>query len=277
MRSFSFSRMMFWAGLVFLYAPMFILVIYSFNESRLVTVWMGWSVKWYGELFKDTQIMSAVQRSLEVAFMSATSAVFFGMLSSWAMVRVAKFRGKTLFGGMITAPLVMPDVIIGLSLLLLFVAFTQLTGWPKERGMLTIWIAHTTFGMAYATVVISSRLREMDASIEEAALDLGAPPLKVFFAITLPLIAPAVASAWLLAFTLSLDDVVIASFVTGPGATTLPIEVLSSVRRGVSPKINVLASLIIFAVSVVTFAVWFVSRRLEKNRKKAMAEDFLLD
>lgn len=277
MKNFSFSRMMFWAGLVFLYAPMFILVIYSFNESRLVTVWVGWSVKWYGELFQDTQIMSAVKRSLEVAFMSATAAVFFGMLSSWTMVRIAKFRGKTLFGGMITAPLVMPDVIIGLSLLLLFVAFTQLTGWPKERGLLTIWIAHTTFGMAYATVVISSRLREMDASIEEAAMDLGAPPLKVFFAITLPLIAPAVASAWLLAFTLSLDDVVIASFVTGPGATTLPIEVLSSVRRGVSPKINVLATLIILAVSVVTFAVWYVSRRIEKNRKKAMAEDFLLD
>lgn len=277
MRTFSFSKFMFWAGLTFLYVPMVILVIYSFNESRLVTVWMGWSVKWYGELFQDTQIMSAVQRSLEIAFMSATSAVFFGMLSSWTMVRLGNFTGKTLFGGMITAPLVMPDVIIGLSLLLLFVAFSQLIGFPKERGMLTIWIAHTTFGMAYATVVISSRLREMDASIEEAAMDLGAPPLKVFFAITLPLILPAVASAWLLAFTLSLDDVVIASFVTGPGATTLPIEVLSSVRRGVSPKINVLASLIIFAVSLVTFAVWYVSRRIEKNRLKAIADDALLE
>lgn len=265
MKTFSVSKFMFWFGLLFLYLPMAILIIYSFNESKLVTVWAGWSTKWYGELLRDQQMMDAVKRSLQIAFMSACSATVFGMFAAWVMVRIGKFKFQTLFSGMITAPLVMPDVIIGLSLLLLFVVLSQSIGWPPERGMLTIWIAHTTFGMAYASVVISSRLREMDRSIEEAAQDLGAPPLKVFFMITMPLIIPALASAWLLAFTLSLDDVVIASFVTGPGATTLPIEVLSSVRRGVSPKINALASLMILAVSIITLIVWFVTSRTAKK------------
>lgn len=268
MKQFSISKFIFWIGILFLYMPMVILIIYSFNESRLVTVWAGWSTKWYGELLKDQQMMDALKRSMQLAFMSATSAAIFGMLASWVLVRIGRFKMKTVFSGMITAPLVMPDVIIGLSLLLLFVSLSQSIGWPPERGMLTIWIAHTTFGMAYATVVISSRLREMDSSIEEAAQDLGATPLKVFFLITLPLILPAIASAWLLAFTLSLDDVVIASFVTGPGATTLPIEVLSSVRRGVSPKINALASLLILAVSLITFVVWYMTR--EKPKKAAV-------
>lgn len=267
MKSFNVSRFFFWVGILFLYIPMAILVIYSFNSSRLVTVWAGWSTRWYGELFADRQLMTAVGRSLQVAFFSACSATVFGMLASLVVVRIRRFRGRALFNSMITAPLVMPDVIIGLSLLLLFVSLQQWIGWPPSRGLLTIWIAHTTFSMAYATVVISSRLREMDTSIEEAAQDLGATPLKTFIFITLPLIAPALLSAWLLAFTLSLDDVVIASFVTGPGATTLPIEVLSSVRRGVSPKINALATLIILVVSFVAFTSWYITRHLDRKRR----------
>lgn len=259
---FSFSKLVFWFGVAFLYLPMIILIIFSFNESRLVTVWGGFSGKWYVELFQDQQIMSAVLRSLELAFYTSTAAVILGTLASVVLVRFTRFRTRTLFSGMITAPLVMPDVIIGLSMLLLFVAMSQYLGWPQTRGMMTIWIAHTTLCMAYATVVITSRLTEMDRSIEEAALDLGASQLKAFMQITLPIIAPAVVSAWLLSFTISLDDVVIASFVTGPGATTLPIEVFSSVRLGVTPKINALATLIILTVSSVAVASWFLTRRL---------------
>lgn len=268
--NFKFSNFMFWLGIVFLYAPMLVLVVYSFNESKLVTVWAGFSTKWYGELFQDQQMMTAVGRSIEIAFYSATAAVFFGIFASVVMVRMTKFRGRTTFSGMITAPLVMPDVIIGLSMLLLFVAMSQFLGWPETRGMLTIWIAHTTFGLAYSTVVISSRLKEMDHSLEEAALDLGASQLKSFLLITLPIISPAVVSAWLLSFTLSLDDVVIASFVTGPGATTLPIEVFSSVRLGVTPKINALATLIIGAVSLVAVFAWFMTRRLNRRVSATM-------
>lgn len=267
MKSFNVSRFFFWFGILFLYLPMVILVIYSFNSSRLVTVWAGWSTQWYGELFRDRQLMGAVGRSLQVAFFSATAATVLGTLASIVVVRVRRFRGRGLFNSMITAPLVMPDVIIGLSLLLLFVSLQQWIGWPASRGLTTIWIAHTTFSMAYATVVISSRLREMDTSIEEAAQDLGATPLRSFIFITLPLIAPALISAWLLAFTLSLDDVVIASFVTGPGATTLPIEILSSVRRGVTPMINALATLIILAVSFVAFTSWYLTRRYDMKRR----------
>ncbi|WP_396586984.1 ABC transporter permease subunit [Bermanella sp. R86510] len=266
-RDWSFSKIMFWVGIVFLYLPMLILVIYSFNESRLVTVWGGFSTKWYGELFEDSQIMTAVGRSLQVAFYSATAAVALGIFASIVMVRIKKFKTRTLFTGTITAPLVMPDVIIGLSMLLLFVAMGQLAGWPAERGMLTIWIAHTTFCLAYSTVVISSRLMEMDQSIEEAALDLGASPLAAFIKITMPIIAPAIASAWLLSFTLSLDDVVIASFVTGPGATTLPIEVFSSVRLGITPKINALATIIILVVSVVALISWYFIRKQNEKFK----------
>ena len=265
-KRFSLSNCIFWLGIFFLYAPMIVLIVYSFNESRLVTVWSGWSTKWYGELFQDDQLMSAVWRSLEVAFYAASAAVFLGLFASIVIVRFHKFRGRTLFSGMITAPLVMPDVIIGLSMLLLFVAMAQMVGWPAERGLLTVWIAHTTFCLAYSTVVISSRLREMDQSLEEAALDLGATPVKAFVKVTLPIISPAVLSAWLLSFTLSLDDVVIASFVTGPGATTLPIEVFSSVRLGVTPKINALATIIILLVSAAAFASWYFTRRLEKKR-----------
>lgn len=262
------------AGFLFLYLPIFILIFYSFNESRLVTVWSGFSIKWYFELFKDEQMMRAVWMSLKIAFLSATSAVVLGTLAAIIMVRFGHFRGKTLFTGMITAPLVMPEVITGLSLLLLFVTMSQAIGWPSERGMLTIWIAHSTFNMAYVAVVVSSRLRELDESLEEAAMDLGASRFKVFSSITLPIVAPALFSGWLLAFTLSLDDLVIASFVSGPGSTTLPMVVFSSVRLGVSPKINALATLLVLAVSLATFIGWWFMRRQELQRQREIQAAF---
>ena len=262
------------AGLLFLYLPIFILMFYSFNESRLVTVWAGFSTKWYYELFSDDQMMKAVGMSLKIAFLSATSAVVLGTMAAMVMVRFSRFSGKTLFTGMITAPLVMPEVITGLSLLLLFVTLAELIGWPSGRGMMTIWIAHSTFNMAYVAVVVSSRLREMDRSLEEAAMDLGAGNLKVFSAITLPIIAPALFSGWLLAFTLSLDDLVIASFVSGPGSTTLPMVVFSSVRLGVSPKINALATILVLAVSVATFIGWWFMRRQEQQRQREVQAAF---
>ncbi|MCB8888621.1 ABC transporter permease subunit [Halomonas malpeensis] len=253
-------------GLVFLYLPMLVLVVYSFNASRLVTVWAGFSTEWYGALFRDRQILAAVWTSLEIAFFAASMAVCLGTVAAFVMTRFGRFRGKTALSSMVTAPLVMPEVITGLSLLLLFVQMAQLTGWPADRGMATIWIAHTTFCSAYVAVVVAARLREMDRSIEEAAMDLGSPPLKTFFSITLPVISPALVAGWLLAFTLSLDDLVIASFVSGPGANTLPMVVFSSVRLGVSPKINALATLIILVVSLATLLAWYVMRRSEKRR-----------
>ncbi|NND91904.1 MAG: ABC transporter permease subunit [Granulosicoccus sp.] len=237
-------------GFVFLYAPILSLVIFSFNESKLVTVWGGFSTKWYGELFRDPQILEAAWISAKIAFLSASIAVVIGTIGSFVLIRFARFRSKSLLSMMITAPLVMPEVIIGLSLLLLFVALQGLIGWPGGRGMLTIIIAHSTFGAAYAAVVIQSRLVDMDLSIEEAAQDLGAKPVRVFFDVTLPVIAPALMSAWLLAFTLSLDDLVIASFVSGPGASTLPMVIFSKVRLGVSPDVNALATIIIGLVSL---------------------------
>ncbi|WP_042859637.1 putrescine ABC transporter permease PotI [Dickeya sp. NCPPB 3274] len=255
-------------GYSFLYAPMLMLVIYSFNSSRLVTVWAGWSTQWYRALFEDSAMISAVALSLTIAAASATMAVVLGTLAAVVMVRFGNFRGSNGFAFMLTAPLVMPDVITGLSLLLLFVSLAQAIGWPAERGMLTIWLAHVTFCSAYVTVVISARLRELDHSIEEAAMDLGATPLKVFFIITVPMIAPALVSGWLLAFTLSLDDLVIASFVSGPGATTLPMLVFSSVRMGVNPQINALASLILLVVGIIGLIAWWFMARAEKQRQR---------
>ena len=194
MKRFSFSNFMLWAGLTFIYLPMLILVIYSFNASRLVTVWGGWSLKWYMGLLDNTQLMNSVMRSLEIACYTAIAAVALGTMAAFVLTRVTRFKGRTLFGGLVTAPLVMPEVITGLSLLLLFVAMAQLVGWPAERGMLTIWIAHTTFCTAYVAIVVSARLRELDLSIEEAAMDLGAKPWKVFFLITIPMIAPSLAA-----------------------------------------------------------------------------------
>ncbi|WP_339409608.1 ABC transporter permease subunit [Pseudomonas sp. EA_35y_Pfl2_R5] len=272
MKRFSFSNFMLWAGLTFIYLPMLILVIYSFNGSRLVTVWGGWSVKWYVGLLDNTQLMNAVMRSLEIACYTAIAAVALGTMAAFVLTRVTRFKGRTLFGGLVTAPLVMPEVITGLSLLLLFVAMAQLIGWPAERGVLTIWIAHTTFCSAYVAVVVSSRLRELDLSIEEAAMDLGAKPWKVFFLITIPMIAPSLAAGGMMSFALSLDDLVLASFVSGPGSTTLPMEVFSAVRLGVKPEINAVASLILLAVSFATFLVWFFAHRAEEKRKKALQQ-----
>lgn len=272
MRGFSFSRLMLWVGFAFIYLPMLILVIYSFNSSRLVTVWGGWSVKWYVGLLDNTQLMNAVMRSLEIACYTAIAAVILGTLAAFVLTRVTRFKGRTMFGGLVTAPLVMPEVITGLSLLLLFVAMAQLIGWPAERGILTIWIAHTTFCTAYVSVVVSSRLRELDLSIEEAAMDLGAKPLKVFFLITIPMIAPSLAAGGMMSFALSLDDLVLASFVSGPGSTTLPMEVFSAVRLGVKPEINAIASLILLSVSLMTFIIWFFARRAEHRRKKAIQQ-----
>ncbi|ANO35056.1 ABC transporter permease subunit [Vibrio breoganii] len=254
------------AGFTFLYLPIFILIIFSFNENRLVTVWSGFSFKWYFELLEDDLLMGGVKLSLIIGFLSASAAVVLGTIAAFVVSRFGKFRGETGFAFMITAPLVMPEVITGLSLLLLFIAMGQVFDLFSQRGMLTIWIAHVTFCTAYVTVVVSSRLQEVDRSVEEAAMDLGAPPWKVFFQITLPSIAPAILAGWLLAFTLSLDDLVIASFVSGPSATTLPMVVFSSVRLGVSPKINALATLTILAVSCATFIAWWVMAKAEKRR-----------
>ncbi|MBD8096627.1 ABC transporter permease subunit [Pseudomonas fluorescens] len=272
MKRFRFSSFMLVVGLLFIYLPMLILVIYSFNESKLVTVWGGWSIKWYVGLLDNTQLMGSVARSLEIACYTAVAAVALGTLAAFVLTRISQFKGRTLFGGLVTAPLVMPEVITGLSLLLLFVAMAQMIGWPQERGIVTIWIAHTTFCAAYVAVVVSARLRELDLSIEEAAMDLGARPWKVFFLITIPMIAPSLAAGGMMSFALSLDDLVLASFVSGPGSTTLPMEVFSAVRLGVKPEINAVASLILLAVSLVTFLVWFFSRRAEEHRKKAIQQ-----
>lgn len=255
-------------GFTFLYAPMLMLVIYSFNSSKLVTVWAGWSTHWYGVLIHDSAMISAVTLSMTLAAATATMAVILGTLAAVVMVRFGRFRGANGFAFMLTAPLVMPDVITGLSLLLLFVALGHAIGWPAERGMLTIWLAHVTFCSAYVAVVVNARLRELDQSIEEAALDLGATPIKVFCIITLPMIAPAIVSGWLLAFTLSLDDLVIASFVAGPGSTTLPMLVFSSVRMGVNPEINALASIILLVVGLIGLIAWFVMARAEKQHQR---------
>ncbi len=258
-------------GFGFLYAPILILVFYSFNESRLVTVWSGFSIKWYFELFRDKQMMDGVMLSLTIGVMTATMAVIIGTMAAFVLTRVGSFKGETGFAFLITAPMVMPEVITGLALLLLFVSLSDTFGWPAQRGVMTIWIAHVTFTAAYVTVIIRSRLRELDQSIEEAAQDLGATPIKVFFLITLPSIAPAIAAGWLLGFTLSVDDLVITSFVSGPNATTLPMVVFSSVRLGVSPKINALATLIILVVSMATFITWWLMAKAEQRRKQEMA------
>lgn len=264
-------KLVLFLGLSFLYVPMIILVIYSFNSSRLVTVWGGWSTQWYGELLQDQAIINAAILSLTIAFMVATAAVVLGTIAAFVMTRMGRFKGQNAFAFMITAPLVMPEVITGLALLLLFVALGQMVGWPAQRGITTIWIAHVTMTCAYVAIVVSARLRELDRSLDEAAMDLGARPLKAFFVITLPLIAPAIMSGWLLAFTLSIDDLVIASFVSGPNASTLPMVVFSSVRLGVSPKINALATIIIGIVSLIGLLAWLSMARAERRRAKEMA------
>jgi putrescine transport system permease protein len=248
-------------GYAFLYIPLILVVVYSFNDSRIATIWGGFSTRWYGELFRNDQVLDALSLSLRIAVTSATMATILGTMAALALARFGRFRGRTLFTGLITSPMVMPEVITGLSLLLLFLTLQQLTGWPGQRGFSTITIAHTTFSMAYVAVVVQSRLSAMDQSLEEAAMDLGGRPLRVVFDITLPLIAPAMIAGWLLAFTLSLDDLVIASFVSGPGGTTLPMYIFSKVKLGVSPDINALATLIILFISVGVLLAWLTMRR----------------
>lgn len=253
-----------WMGLgySFLYLPIVTLMVFSFNSSPQVTVWQGFSTQWYGSLFQDTVLIRSALVSLQVAVLSATLAVFLGTLAATALARFGKFRGRGLFSILTTAPLVMPEVITGLSLLLLFVGLEQSFGWPKGRGILTITLAHTTLCMAYVTIIVRDRLSDMDKSLEEAALDLGARPLKVFTSITLPLISPSLMSGWLLAFALSLDDLVLASFVAGPGSSTLPMVIFSSIRFGITPQINALATLMISGVALsVMLAGWVMQRR----------------
>jgi len=255
-------------GFTFLYLPIVALVAYSFNASKLVTVWAGFSTKWYGVLLHDTALLKAAWLSLRIATMNATLALILGTLAGFSLARFGRFRGRTLLAGMVTAPLVMPEVITGLSLLLLFVAMQGLIGWPEKRGITTITIAHATFSLSYVAVIVQSRLTGLDESIEEAALDLGARPVKVFFAITLPLIAPALISGWLLSFTLSLDDLVLASFVSGPGSSTLPMVIFSKVRLGVSPEINALATIMVSIVTVGILTSGFLMHRQEQRRRR---------
>jgi len=250
-------------GYAFLYIPLVSVVVYSFNDSKLATVWGGFSTRWYGELLRNDQVLDAAFLSLRIAATSATFATILGTMAGLVLVRFGRFKGRTLFSGMITSPLVMPEVITGLSLLLFFVSLQGLIGWPSQRGFSTIAIAHTTFSMAFVAVIIQSRLAAMDESLEEAAMDLGGHPMRVVFDITLPLIAPAMVAGWLLAFTLSLDDLVIASFVSGPGSSTLPMYIFSKVKLGVTPDINALASLFILIVVVGLIIAWMTMRKTQ--------------
>jgi putrescine transport system permease protein len=257
-------------GFAFLYIPILSMIVYSFNESRLVTVWGGFSVKWYGVLLQNHQMIDAAWLSLRIATVTATGAVIIGTMAGLALARFGQFKTRTLFSGMVTAPLVMPEVITGLSLLLLFVALAPLPFFPESRGFGTITIAHMTLTISYVTVIVQSRLSTMDDSLEEAAMDLGARPFKVFLLITLPIIAPAMISGWLLSFTLSLDDLVIASFTSGPSTNTLPMMIFSTVRRGITPQINALATIMVSIVTLFVIVAGVIMSRQEKRRQMDM-------
>jgi putrescine transport system permease protein len=254
----------------FLYLPIFTLVVFSFNDSRLVTVWSHASLRWYSALMQDSDLISAVLLSLKIAFLSALMSVFFGTFTAFALHRYSRFRGRTLLSSMATTPLVMPDVIVGLSLLLMLVSLQHWLGFP-ERGLFTILLGHALLGTAYATVVVSSRLREMDGRLDEAAMDLGAKPLQVFQLVTFPLLAPAMVSAFLLTFTLSFDDVVLSSFLSGPGYSTMPMVIFSRARLGLNPTINAVATVTIVAVSIAVVASSFYTSHQERKRKREMA------
>jgi len=255
------------AGFLFLYIPIISLIVYSFNASKLVTVWSGFSLRWYGALLHDGELLTAAWLSLKIALLTATASVAIGTWAGFVLARMGRFRGFTLYAAMINAPLVIPEVIQGISLLLLFVAMQQTFGWPAGRGWLTIWIGHVMLCLSFVAVIVQSRVKELDRSIEEAALDLGARPLKVFFVITLPLIAQALVSGWLLAFTVSIDDVILSAFLSGPGSTTLPLVVFSRVRLGLNPEMNALATVF---TTVVTIGVVVVNRSmLARERRQA--------
>jgi putrescine transport system permease protein len=263
-------------GYLFLYLPIVLLVIYSFNESKLVTVWSGFSTKWYAALLDDDELITAAWLSIRIALLTATASVLVGTVAGFVLARFGRFRLFTLFSAMINAPLVMPEVIIGISMLLLFVQMGQFLGWPEGRGLVTIWIGHTTLCVSYVAIIVQSRVKELDMSLEEAAMDLGATPGKIFFAITLPLISQALVSGWLLSFTLSLDDLVLTAFLSGPGSTTLPMVVFSRVRLGLNPEMNALATLFITSVTIGVLGVnWYMraqERKLAREMQLAFAE-----
>ena len=266
----TFSRVWLGAGFLFLYLPICALVVFSFNDSPLPNVWNGFTLKWYAALASDREILAGLWLSLKIAFCTACGAIVLGTLAAFALVRYRRFAGRTLFSGMVSAPLVMPEVIIGLSLLLMLVSVQRATGVP-ERGMLTIWFGHLLLGMAYATVVVQARLQLLNPQLEEAAMDLGARPFGVFTRVTLPMIAQALLSAWLLTFTLSLDDVVLSAFLSGPGATTLPLVIFSRARLGLNPSVNAVATLIVAVVATGTVIASLLIARNERRRAADMA------
>ncbi len=255
-------------GFAFLYIPILLLIVFSFNEAKITTKWSSFSLKWYGILFENDQILKAALISLKIAVVSATMSTALGTMGAIALSRFKKFKGKTLFSGMMLAPMVMPEVITGLSMLLFFIWMETVFGWPNGRGVTTIALAHITFCITFVAVIIQARLNSMDEDLEEAAMDLGGRPVRVLFGITLPLIAPAMISGWLLAFTMSLDDVILASFVSGPSSTTLPLAIYSKIKLGVSPDINALATIIIAIVTVGVVIAGFVINKKEKNYKR---------
>lgn len=261
-----------WIGSVFtfLYLPIFTLIILSFNSSPIVTVWEGWSLQWYAALAEDEELIDGFLLSLKIAFLTACSSAVLGTMAAVVLTRFKRFPGRTLFTGMVNSPLVMPEVIIGLSLLLMLISVQRAFGFP-DRGLVTIWLGHTLLGMAYATVVVQSRLQEMNPQLEEAAQDLGCRPWQVFFWVTLPLIAQAIGSAWLLTFTLSLDDVVLSAFLSGPGSTTMPITIFSRARLGLNPSVNAVATLTVLVVSIVVVAVSLWMARTERKRASEQA------
>ncbi len=261
-----------WLGAVylFLFMPIVALVVFSFNDSPIPNVWRGFTLKWYVALAQDEEMLSGLWLSLQIAFMTACGSVVLGTLAAFALVKYKRFTGRTLFSGMVNAPLVMPEVVVGLSLLLMLVSVQRALGFP-ERGMLTIWLGHLLLGMAYATVVVQSRLQDLNPQLEEAAMDLGARPHQVFWLVTLPMIAQSLVSAWLLTFTLSLDDVVLSAFLSGPGSTTMPLVIFSRARLGLNPSVNAVATLIIVVVGVGVVLASYLIARQERRRQQEMA------
>ena len=266
-----FARGWLTAGFVFLYLPIVALVLYSFNDSPIPNVWRGFTLKWYAALAEDREIQAGLLLSLKIAFLTACGSVVLGTMAAFALVRYKRFTGRTLFSGMVNAPLVMPEVVVGLSLLLMLVSVQRAIGFP-ERGMMTIWLGHLLVGMAYATVIVQARLLELNPQLEEAAMDLGARPQQVFWLVTLPMISQSLLSAWLLTFTISLDDVVLSAFLSGPGATTMPLVIFSRARLGLNPSVNAVATLIVAVVAIGVLAASYLIARAERKRLLDLAE-----
>ena len=266
-----FARGWLTAGFVFLYLPILALVLYSFNDSPIPNVWRGFTLKWYAALAEDREIQAGLLLSLKIAFLTACGSVVLGTMAAFALVRYKRFAGRTLFSGMVNAPLVMPEVVVGLSLLLMLVSVQRAIGFP-ERGMMTIWLGHLLVGMAYATVIVQARLLELNPQLEEAAMDLGARPQQVFWLVTLPMISQSLLSAWLLTFTISLDDVVLSAFLSGPGATTMPLVIFSRARLGLNPSVNAVATLIVAVVAIGVLVASYLIARAERKRLLDLAE-----